>query len=317
MAKRFSIALQNFIATRASINDAFNNGVVMLFSGAQPATADLPYNSSSGSPLIAITESGGVVTKQVDPYFSLEVTSTGTDTLTSFTFAGIEVLGNTVLNGSSVAAATTSLISAINNNNKSPLKMFAILKSGSSTVVNVYLPKNTGASMNTNDTGIFTRTGTFGMKVNDVALTFPDTGATQQTLTGVITATSGFCVVGVNGANLLNLVTSTSGVTDKETGVWSGIAGTDKANTALGTSGFTGFTSGSTTATWFRYYATLDDPELTGIPTTDTYTKYLRYDGSIGTTTAYDMVASGGTSLTYNTTHTVSAFSFTVPTEQA
>jgi hypothetical protein len=112
------------------------------------------------------------------------------------------------------------------------------------------------------------------------------------------------------------MITSTSGITTKENAAWSGVAGTDKMNTALGVAAFTGFASGTATVTWFRYYASMNDPEITGVPTTDTYTEYLRYDGSVGTTSAYDMVATGGTTLTYAATHTVPTFTFTVPATQ-
>jgi hypothetical protein len=190
----------------------------------------------------------------------------------------------------------------------------------------LYLPKGTGASLNSNDSTILTRAGaTLALKVNNTALTWPDSGNTKETVSG-ITAISGYCVAGVDGANLLSMITSTAGTTSKEVAAWSGVAGTDTGkmatalaafNTYFSTSGFSGFTSGTKTATWFRYYASMLDPELGGTATTDTNTEFLRYDGSIGTTSAYDMVASGGTTVTYGATHTIPTFTFTVPETQS
>jgi hypothetical protein len=317
MAKQFSTALQNFIANRGSIHDGLNNGVLVLFSGTQPATADLGYATNSASPLIAFTEGSGVITKQVDPYFSLELSTThAANYVTSITLNGLPIIdaSATALLATSASTFATSLISAINNH-QGALKCFAT--AGAGNIVKVFLPKNTGASLNTLDTLVVLRTtsSTLELKVNNTAINAgwsSDTG----TVADVIAAGS-YSRLGVAGVNLLNMITSTAGIATKETVVWTGIAGTDAMNTAFGTAGFTGFTSGTGVVTWFRYYATLDDPELAGTTTADTTYQYLRYDGSVGTTTAYDMVASGGTTLVYGATQTIPSFSFTVPATQS
>lgn len=328
MAKRLSNAGRNFVSRQGSWADALGNGVLMFFSGSQPADAESAYNANGGAPLVAFTETAGVITKETIGYGSLQITA-GTATtrsIQSVKVGGIEILARPVTLLESAAPytnTTTALIAAINES-AGPIKFSAARKTAGSDVIIVKAPKGSGTRLNAALwTVVRDAAGSdVAVSVNNSAVDFGGTATYTSASTTTFpfappTAVAGYAVQGVAGVNLLNLTTQTTdGQSAKETAAWQGVAGSDAINTALGATLFAGFTSGTSAAGWFRWYGSMDDPELLGTPTSDAATKqYIRYDGNIATSGG-DMTATGGTSIVYGATHTQNSFTINVPATQ-
>lgn len=327
MAKRLSTAFSSFIAQKGSWADAFDNGVLVFYTGTQPSDANTGFNGGgSSTALVAFTETGSAVTAEQLASGSLEVIAGAAgDVITSIKISGIEALNGTVTYVDTHANFATALAAAINAN-KGPIKFTATV---SSATVRIFAPKGSGTRLNAAAWSLARGSSdTIDFHVNGADITWSNDGYVLADLTGTKpfgppTHVDNLAYPGVAGANLLNLSTwSTAGTAAKESGTWQGQAGSSYINTALadltntlGSSpAFSGFTSGTQTVGWFRYYGSLDDPELTGTSTNDTSYKYLRFDGTVGATG--DMVATGGTTVQFGAIHTQNSFSISVPSEQ-
>lgn len=142
----------------------------------------------------------------------------------------------------------------------------------SGAAVIITAPKNSGANLN----GLT-------VAVTATTITYTINGGSSTTLGGT-GATAG--AAAVNGLTMN--YPPTSGIITKTTGAWQGTA------VATGTAG------------WFRCVCSSDEDN-----TQDTTAKFLRLDGSIGTTGADMLVTS--TSITSGATQTINTFQISVP----
>lgn len=298
MARKLSTGAANYLATEGSLAEMHEGGVLMFFSGTQPANADAAFTGST--PLVAFTASSGVLTKEVRATAVIDLTST-TGNITVLTIFGttapISLISGTVAWVDTAANLAIALAANINAYRTYP--NFTATVSGNK--VTITAPKNSGAKLNGSPIVITVAAGSAAIN-----------GAGADTL-GAAGGADGQ-VVGVTQANGLTHATAASGGSIAKNGVWSGVGGSAAINTALGTAGFSGFTT-TGTASWFRFYGSHNDPELTGVGTLDSSGQYIRIDGSVATSGG-DLTATGGTTITAGATHTCNTYTLAVPMSQ-
>lgn len=198
MTLRLSTAMRNFMNDLGSAKDALQDGAILIYSGAQPASADA---APTGTLLATITSSSGARTA--------EVQATGTITLagssgsvTAVTADGVSIIDAAVPFNTDLATTAADLASAINNCRSQP--NYSATSAGA--VVTVHAPRGMGAG------------------ANSLVL-----DATCSTMTSTDVNFSG----GVTAVNGLKFGVSAAGVLAKlASQTWSGVAG------ASGTAGW-------------------------------------------------------------------------------
>jgi hypothetical protein len=198
MTLRLSAGLRNYVNADGSIKGALHNGVINIYSGAQPATADA---APTGTLLASITAASASRTA--------EVLATGTMTLSgsagsvnSVLVNSVNIIDASVPFNTNLTQTIADLADMINNSRSAP----DYTATGAGAVLTITAQRGTGSSPN-------------GFVVT----------CTYTTLTGTYTNMTG----GVTAANGLRMGTSTAGVlTKNSTQVWSGVAG------ASGTAGW-------------------------------------------------------------------------------
>ena len=192
MTLRLSTGLRNYVNADGSLKGALQNGVLNIYSGAQPATADA---APTGTLLATITAASGARTA--------EVLATGTVTLSgsagsvnTVTVNGVNIIDTAVPYNTNLTQTAADLADMINNSRSAP----NYKASSAGAVVTIIAERGTGASVNT-----FVVT------------------ATLTTLTATYANMAG----GVTAANGLKMGTSVAGMLAKNAAqVWSGIAAT-------------------------------------------------------------------------------------------
>lgn len=221
MTLRFSPALQNFIAAEGSWKDALDEGSIEIYSGTQPATADLAV---TGTLLATITSGGGTKTNEIRAtgVVTLSVGAVASDTLATLTLLGVDLLGGAVAFDTSLTVTAAAAALKINRN---PKNHFVI---ATSSVAVITLTAKPG----------------FGALLNSAALATTVGG----NMIAAVTSTSfgsgtGGSVAGVSAVNGLKLdYNAAAGVITKDTTqTWSGTA------------------VASDTAGWFRYKGSVVD----------------------------------------------------------
>lgn len=245
MTKRYSPALQNFLATQGSWKDFFDGGAIEIYSGTQPATADL---APTGTLLVTLTSSAGTRTHEVRAtgVVTLSVGAAGSDTVTTFTLDGHEIMGSTTAFDTSLTVTAAAICLKINRN-----------------------PKNKWV-VATNNGAVITLTAHpgFGTLMNSAAIT---TGVGGNMIAAVTSTTfgsgTGGGVAGVNQVNGLTMdYNAAAGMFTKDaTQTWSG--------TTVG--------AGTQTAGWFRYKGSVVDAGAL-----DSSAVFMRFDGNIATSGA-------------------------------
>jgi hypothetical protein len=223
MTLRFSPALQNFIAETGSWKDAFDNGSIEIYTGSQPATADL---APTGTLLVTLTSSAGTKTDEVlaTGVVTLSGGTTTGDNVTTFTLNGLEIMGGTVDWNSSLTQTAADVALKINRNpaNKQ------VTATSSGAVITLTAVRGQGTLLN----GTTIAVGTAGSMVATVTSTTMGSG----------TGGSAAGVAAVNGLKMD--FNAAAGVMTKDvTQTWSG--------TAVG--------AGTQTAGWFRYKSSVAD----------------------------------------------------------
>lgn len=194
MTIRYSDALRNFLQTGGSFKDAFDNGVCLMYSGVQPASA----NYAPGSTLLStVSNASGAVTSEVQATGSVTLTGGGAGSVNTLTVNAIDILGTAVNFNTSLSQTATDVATQINKNPKNKL----------------FVASAVGA--------VITLTAIPGLG------TLANGWAVTQTLT-TITATDvniGSGVAGVNSANgLVFLGTASAGSLVKDPSqIWSGL----------------------------------------------------------------------------------------------
>lgn len=292
MARKLSTAAANFLATLGSITELHEGGVLMYYSGSQPANADA---AATGTALVRFTTASGAWTKEVRATAVIDFAS-ATGNCTALTVAGISLISGAVTY-TTAAELATAVAANINAYRHTPRFTATV---SASTKVTITAPKNSGATLNGLAVAVTVAAGSVTINGSDA-----DTLGASGTNGGQVTG-----ITQVNG--LAHIMAATGGVAVKS-GVWSGVAG---SGTGTGKIGFVNaFTSGTQTVGWFRYYASPTDPELSGTPTADTGAAYLRIDGTVATSGG-DITATGGTTITYDATHTENTYTLSVPLAQ-
>lgn len=292
MARKLSTAAANYLACEGSVAELHEGGVLMFYTGAQPANADA---AATGVACVRFTTGSAAWTKEVLATAVLDLAST-TGNVTVLTVGGISLISAAVAWVDTAANLAIALAAAINAYRTYP----NFTASVNGTKVTIKAPKNSGAKLNGLAIVLTVAAGTAAIN-----------GAGADTL-GAAGGADGQ-VVGVTQANGLAHTMSPVGGVAVKTGVWTGLGG---SGAGAGKIGFVNsFTSGTQTVGWFRFYASPDDPELTGTPTADVSGLYLRIDGTVATSGG-DITATGGTTITYDATHTANTYTVSVPLAQ-
>jgi len=141
MTMRLSTGLRNFLAKQGSFDDAMRNGIIEIYSGAQPASADA---APGGTLLCTISAGAGAVTS--------ETLATGTVTLSgsagsvnTLTVNGVEVLGAAVPFDGTLAQTALDVAAQINRNKSAP----DYTASAAGAVVTIAALPDSGAAPNT------------------------------------------------------------------------------------------------------------------------------------------------------------------------
>lgn len=197
MALRYSTAARNFMAGVGSYKQAFQNGRIEIYSGAQPATADAAV---TGSLLCTITSNSAARTAEVLSSGNLTLTGGGAGSVNTLTVNGIDILGGAVNFNASLTQTATDIATQINNF----MGTVRYTASASGQVVTISALPGTGAGPN-------------GFVV----------AATFTTITG----TTGNLAAGVAAINGLLFGAAASGAISKlASQTWSGVNGA--SNTA-------------------------------------------------------------------------------------
>lgn len=212
MTIRQSTALCDYLNETGSWKSAFQNAVIELYSGSQPASADA---ATTGNLLCTITVASGAITNEVAAQGS--VTFSGTvagGTCTGITVNSIQIMGSTFTDATGVLADFATGVAAIINNN----------------------PKNWLYTASAS-AGVVTLTAKPGIGV----LSGVSNGAVVSTVTGISKSdvNMGSVTAAVSSANGLRFGDSAAGTMVKDSSqIWSGV-GTAAAATG-------------TAAGWFR-----------------------------------------------------------------
>lgn len=215
MAIRLSAALRNFLLEGGSLKQALANGVVKVYTGSQPSSAN---DAATGTLLCTYTLSSGAHTAEVRATGSLTISGTTSGSVDTVTVNSIDILGGAVTHTGDHNTTATAVAAAINNNPKNQL----------------YVASSTGAS------GVVTLTAKpgLGTSVNSHAVSATATTCTVGTFVNIGSGTAG-----VNPVNGLRFGDSSAGTLIKDaTQTWTGVAA------ATGTAGWFRFYGSATDA---------------------------------------------------------------------
>jgi len=209
MTLRHSPALQNFIAQTGSWKGFLDNGSIKIYSGTQPATADLAV---TGTLLATITSGAGTKTDEVAATGVITISGTTSGSVDTLALMGIDILGGAVTHTGSHTTTADAVVLKVNRN---PANKLVVA---------------------TNVLGVITLTARPGLGNELNAGTLSSTGTT---CTVAVTSTTfgsgtGGSVEGVTAVNALKMdYDAADGVMTKDsTQTWSGTAG------ATGTAGW-------------------------------------------------------------------------------
>lgn len=200
MTLRLSSAARNYMIQHGGYKKAFQGGKILIYSGAQPATADA---APTGTLLCTITRASGAHTAEVLATGTVTLTGGASGSVDTVTVDGVNILTEgAVAFNTSLTATAADVAAAINRSESTP----EYTATSSGAVVTIKAGRGSGAT--------------------------PNTFAVSATLT-TITATYVAMAGGVAPLNGLQFGVSAAGVMAKKTGeVWSGV------NAASGTAGW-------------------------------------------------------------------------------
>lgn len=223
MAIQRSTALVNALARGYGVRELLRDGRLYVYSGSQPATADLTV---SGTLLNTFTLSGGAFTGPTRA--DIEITlGGGSGTLDSLKVGGLtENLLSSAVSFNGTLAQTATDVAANINAKQNALNIVAAANTPNSGDVMLYAPYWLGA--NANGLTLIATSTTLTTDLDNA-------GSPGTSETGVFAGG----VTAVNGLNFLEAITA--GVLSKEATVWQGTA------VATGTAGYFRFVAGGST----------------------------------------------------------------------
>jgi hypothetical protein len=199
MTMRLSTGLRNFLAKEGSIDGALRNGIIEIYTGAQPATPDA---APTGTLLTTISSNAGAVTSEVVATGSLTLTGGAGGSLNTLTVNGIDILGGAVPFDGTLGQTAIDIAAQINRFKSAP----DYVASAAGDVVTISALPGSGATPN-------------GFVVAATATTITETTANMA---GGVAPVNGLLFDVVAAGVLPNLGTQT----------WSGV------NVASGTAGW-------------------------------------------------------------------------------
>jgi hypothetical protein len=131
------------MAQYGSFKEAFQNGVLKIYSGAQPATADAAVNT--GTLLCTVSNNSGAVTSEVLASGTVTLTGGSSGSVSSITVNGIEILNATIAFDTSLTQTAADCAAQINNNQGS----VDYVASSSGAVITITALPGTGSAPNT------------------------------------------------------------------------------------------------------------------------------------------------------------------------
>ena len=199
MALRLSSGLVNYITEHGGLKQALQNGKLLIYSGAQPTTAD---DAPTGTLLCTITDASGAHTAEVLATGSVTLDTGASGSVDSITVDSVELLDAAVNFNTSLSQTATDVAAAINEAQTDP----GYTASAAGAVITITATRGAGADAN-------------GLVVTSGATTITTTDANMAS--------------GVNPANGLKYGVAAGGVLSKLSGqTWTGVAG------ATGTAGW-------------------------------------------------------------------------------
>jgi len=141
MTARYSTGLRNFTLKYGSLDDALRNGVITIYSGAQPSSADA---APTGTPLCVVSNNAGAVTSEVLAQGSVTLTGGAGGALNTLTVNGVDILGGAVPFDSTLAQTAMDIATQINAFKSKP--DYSAVAVGA--VVNITAMPGNGASPN-------------------------------------------------------------------------------------------------------------------------------------------------------------------------
>lgn len=268
-----STAAQNNLSSGLSAQEAFANGTLEIYTGAQPIDAD---TAPVGTLLFTFTLDGGVYTAPIQAI--AEVALVGTSgTLDDIAIGGLsattgfDLLGPAITNPGTAAALVALAVTQINARSNP----FRITASASGDNLLLSAPKMRGDEFNSLE--LFAAATTTTVNVNASGA-----GATSSEGFGLGTPDQ----AGVAGANGLNFLKAVAGVMAKESTTWKG-------------DGVADGTAGS-----FRFIAG-------GHTSAGDSTDEIRMDGTVATSGG-DMTLTS-TAIATGATQTINTFTLAVP----
>jgi hypothetical protein len=273
MALIISTAAQNDLASGLSAQEAFANGTLSIYSGAQPADADAALN---GTLLVTFTLDGGTYTAPTQCIADIALVGAA-GTLDDIAIGGLsattgfDILGAAIANPGTAAGLVALAVTQINARSNP----FRITASASGDSILLSAPKMRGDEFNSLELYAAATTTTVNVNASGA-------GATSSEGFGLGTPNQ----AGVASANGLNFLKAVAGVMAKESTTWKGDA------VATGTAG------------WFRFIA--GGHTAAGASTDD-----IRMDGTVATSGGDITLTS--TSIASGATQTINTFTLTVP----
>jgi hypothetical protein len=191
MALRLSTAIRNHILNGGSLKTALKGGVLKLYTGSQPASAD---DAPTGTLLCTFSDAGGTPTREVRATGTVTLTGGGSGSVNDVTVDGVSIIGDVVSFDTDLSTTAAALADAINKHVSTPNYSASV----SGAVVTIQAAPGSGAS--------------------------PNTFVVTADLT-TITATYGDMASGVDAVNGLEFDAAAAGVMTKDSlQVWQGTA---------------------------------------------------------------------------------------------
>jgi hypothetical protein len=271
----YSTDLRNKIAAQFPWQEAMANGVLKVYSGAKPATADASVGSATLLVTFSLAGAAYVAPTQMIAKITL---AGGSGSVDGIALGGSTASDGILLMSSSVSFITdlTATAAAVATNINATHNALGVYATSSGADIRIMVPRQLGAKFN--KLHLYAASTTLTVQLNG--------GTAGLTADGLLDSGSPY-QLGVYGSNGLNFTfPPAAGVITKEATVWSGTA------------------VASGTASWFRFTAGGHDGDAAS-------SEDSRFDGSIGTSGA-DLNLNS-TLISAASAQTISTWSITVP----